>query len=740
MELNYFLSVLSRRKWLLLAVMLLTAATTYFVANSLPKKYKSSAVITTGIMDFKGIRVGEVNPFVQEFEIEGKFSNLTEYMKSRPSINILTKQLMLHDLLPDSTSAPFNKLDTAKLNIPTDAIQNYLGALKLNPDSIGIKEEDFANIATARALEKALGYDYDALFSKIDIKRVGKTDYVSIEYTSEDPRLSYFVTKKFTDEFLNFYYTKRDSVGSQSVEFYNDLTSEKKRILDTLNSKLNSYSKNQQVVAIEPQAQSIVSQLKELEGVRDEEKKKLASYEQEFTVYNEDYKGVQDVYEKSHSGNLKNRSELTQVDEEIKALIVKAKFNNNSNPSNNKAYSKKLAELENKRNSLSGEITDYITNTKDPRITRREDIYLKKKEYESKSKASSAALISLENRINELRRKLSKLVTNVAEINHYDQQIEIAKKEYESAVAGKSQADIIQRSSAPEAPMRIIDHPTPPTKPEKSKASLLAAFAGVGMGSMATFILFMLSYFDRSLSSSFQFNKLVGLPLMGSLRKLNARKTINFDYLFQTENSSKQEEHFKETLRKIRTEIESSNAKSFLFTSLKDQEGKSFIIAGLAYSFAMKQKKVLIIDTNFKNNTLTGMSVQPFEKYNSITDNGAQLNPNATRLSIDINLANATVVGNKGGQNSPSELLAGVDFKKKIRDLGKQYDYIFLEAACLSKYSDARELVDYVDKIIPIFDASTSLNQGEEEALAFYKSQGDKIMGSILNKVETKNI
>jgi polysaccharide biosynthesis transport protein len=85
MELNYFLSVLSRRKWLLLAVMLLTAATTYFAANQLPKKYKSSAVIATGILDFKGIRVGEVNPFVQEFEIEGKFSNLTEYMKSRPS-------------------------------------------------------------------------------------------------------------------------------------------------------------------------------------------------------------------------------------------------------------------------------------------------------------------------------------------------------------------------------------------------------------------------------------------------------------------------------------------------------------------------------------------------------------------------------------------------------------------------------------------------------------------------------
>jgi polysaccharide biosynthesis transport protein len=732
MELNYFLSVLSRRKWLILAVMLLTAATTYFAANRLPKKYKSSAVIATGILDFKGIRVGETNPFVQEFEIEGKFSNLTEYMKSRPSINILTKKLMLHDLLPDSSSAPFNKLDTTKLDIQTDAIQNYLDALKHNPDSVGIKEEDFANIATARALEKALGYDYDALFSKIDIKRVGKTDYVSIDYTSEDPRLSYFVTKNFTDEFLDFYYSKRDSLGNKSVNFYNNLTAEKKRILDSLNNRLNSYSKREQVVALEAQSQGIVAQLKELEASRDMVKKELVSAEQEYAIYDKSFDDYKKDYKTEYSQSIKNNNDLTIIEKEIKAL--------NESGVKSKDAAKKMDDLRGKRVLITQKIASTLANGEDPQQKRAVESWTKFKDAESKKNASAAALIEIENRISQLRANKSKLVNNNAEINYFVQQLEIAKKEYEDAVAGKNQADIIQRSSAPEAPMQIIDHATPPTKPEKSKAPLLAAFAGVGMGSMATFILFMLSYFDRTLSSGFQFNKLVGMPLMGTLRKLNPRKTINFDYLFQTENSSKQEEHFKETLRKIRTEIENSNAKSFLFTSLKEQEGKSFMIAGLAYSFAMKQKKVLIIDTNFKNNTLTGMSVQPFESHNSVTNNGAEMNPNATRLSIDINLANATVVGNKGGYNSPSELLAGVDFKKKIRDLGKQFDYIFLEAACLGKYSDARELVDYVDKIIPIFDASTTLNQNEEDALAFYKAQGDKVMGSILNKVETKHI
>jgi polysaccharide biosynthesis transport protein len=737
MELNYFLSVLSRRKWLLLAVMLLTAATTYFVANQLPKKYKSSAVITTGILDFKGIRVGEVNPFVQEFEIEGKFSNLTEYMKSRPSINILTKQLMLHDLLPDSSSAPFNKLDTTKLSISPDAIKNYLNVLKSNPDSIGIKEEDFANIATARALEKALGYDYDALFSKIDIKRVGKTDYVSIEYTSEDPRLSYFVAKQFTNEFLNFYYSKRDSMGNQSVVFYNDLTGDKKNALDSLSRSKNSYSKNNAIVALDQQSTLIVSQIKELEAQRDEENKKRAMNQEALRINESKYGNVATNYIQGYGKTVSGRNQLDEINSQIVLL------NNKWVETGRKdiAIQKKIESLKSKREAITNVEADIIvTNANDPRIQKQNELYFRKVEYETIKESSEKAIEVLNARISQLNSKLNKLVRNNADIEKMNQDIDIAKKEYEYAVEGQNRADIIQRSSAPEAPMRIIDHATPPTKAEKSKAPLLAAFAGVGMGSIATFILFMLSYFDRSLSSSFQFNKLVGMPLMGSLRKLNPRKTINFDYLFQTENSSKQEEHFKETLRKIRTEIEGSNAKSFLFTSLKEQEGKSFLIAGLAYSFAMKQKKVLIIDTNFKNNTLTGMSVQPFESHNSVTNNGAEMNPNATRLSIDINLSNATVVGNKGGYNSPSELLAGVDFKKKIRELGKQYDYIFLEAACLGKYSDARELIDYVDKIIPIFDASTSLNQGEEEALAFYKSQGDKMMGSILNKVETKNI
>ena len=132
------------------------------------------------------------------------------------------------------------------------------------------------------------------------------------------------------------------------------------------------------------------------------------------------------------------------------------------------------------------------------------------------------------------------------------------------------------------------------------------------------------------------------------------------------------------------------------------------------------------------------MAVKPFEN-NPVTSEVKVL-PSTTALGFTINMPTVDIIGNKGGHNSPSELLSGVDFKKKIEDLGQNYDYIFLEAAALGKYSDALELVDFVEKVIPIFDASTSLSGKDDNGLAFLKTLKDKVLGGVLNKADLNNL
>ncbi len=736
MELRYFFSVLSKRKWLLLSTMLLAAATTWFVVNMLPQKYKSTATIRTGITDFKGVRVGEQNPFVQEFEIENKFANLIEYMKSRPATTLLTQQLMIHDLKMDSVEKPFRQIDPEKTPITQAQIDNYLAQININPDSSTLTDSGLANLAAARALEKVYGYDYETISKKIEIKREGKSDYVEIAYVSEDPKLTYFVVKNYADAFLKFYYSSKDTTENKSVAFYNDFLRAKKDSLERLNNSIYHYSKSNGVVALLEQSQSIVSQIKEAEMELTEERKKFAGYIEATRIYENSQQHYADFIRNDYDKNIHNNDEVRSLTTEIGALL--AKYGETGAKDEN--LRKRIEELKGKRVNVSRRIALGKRDDQDPVVQKNQELYLRYIDSKSNKDASEQKIKVLETAIVKLRNEKAKLVNNNATLKKLTQQAEVAEEEYKSAVEKNTQANAIKQSSTEEYPMRIVDQPLPPTKPESAKAPLLAAFAGIGTGTIATIFLFLLTYLDRSLSTPFQYSKLVGLPLLGILSKLNSRKIINFDYLFEEEKPNKTRDYFKESLRKIRHDIEASGEKSFLFVSLKEQEGKSFLAAALAYTFSMKNKKVLIIDTNFKNNTLTGLSTA--QNTNSVTgeEETAQMTAKATRLSIDINLPNVTIVGNKGGHNSPSELLAGIDFKKKIKDLSKNYDYIFLEASCLNKYSDARELVDFVEKVIPIFDATTSVKQIDENGILFLKSLGDKVLGGVLNNVELKSI
>lgn len=736
MELRYFFFILSKRKWLLLSVIVAAAAATAFLVGRMPRIYKSSSVIETGLIDYKSVRaVGEANPFIQEFEIESKFANLTELMKGRPAINALTKKLILHDLRPTDSSATFRKLKLdEKSGVTQEQIDKYLDVLSRRPDSIGILESDKEHVYVARTLEKAMGYDYETVREKIDIKRVDKSQYMKIEYVAEKPELAYFVTKNFIDEFMNSFYLRKDTFENKAYKFYHHLVEEKKAILDNLNNQQVAYAKENGLVAPLEQAQGLVTQIKELETLYDTEKKKSAGYAHSKAVYDEAGGSYKKFLTGDYAENVNTNTEVKTIDDDIKKAIDKW-VDGGMKDENAK---RRIEELKDRKTLITKRIAFARRDKNDPVIEKQNEMFVKSMDAESELVASKQALISLDKRIKELYGQKKQLVGNNAVWNKLNRQIETADAEYKYAIDKQNQADVIQQSGVQEQPVKIIDPPIYPYQPESSKRAMMSAFAGVGAGTVATIFLFMLTYFDKSMSSVFQYDKQIGLPLLAALNRLSVKKWGDFDLFFNKSTGEKEAEYFKESLRKIRHDIETSGAKSFLFVSLKDQEGKSFVIASLAYSFALKNKKVLIIDTNFKNNTLSAISIKPVE--NSLGASETKAPVHSTGLGFTINIPTVDIIGNKGGSNSPSELLSGVDFKKKIADLGAKYDFIFLEAASINKYSDSLELEDFVDKIVPVFDATTSMTNKDEAGITYLKSLKNKVLGGILNKADLKNL
>ena len=196
----------------------------------------------------------------------------------------------------------------------------------------------------------------------------------------------------------------------------------------------------------------------------------------------------------------------------------------------------------------------------------------------------------------------------------------------------------------------------------------------------------------------------------------------------------------------MRSIIEATGKRSFLFVSPKPNEGKSFLIILLAYALSLNNKRVLIIDTNFRNNSLSNYKNTPFWTNTGDGVGGLVNNWIGTATEQDssnsdnYNLRNVDIIGNKGGNQSPSEVLAGKDFERVIRNYSTRYDYIFLEAASMNQYSDAMELMGFVDKVIAVFSAEATLTGTDRATLEFLRRIDTKFLGGVLNYVDLKNI
>jgi Mrp family chromosome partitioning ATPase len=248
---------------------------------------------------------------------------------------------------------------------------------------------------------------------------------------------------------------------------------------------------------------------------------------------------------------------------------------------------------------------------------------------------------------------------------------------------------------------------------------------------------------------------MVNLPLAGIINRIDSRN-FNIRTYFNQQNGSQETEMFKSLLRKFRHEIESLNAKVILFTSPRRRDGKTFVMFSLSYVLSLLDKRVLILDTNFKNNSLSqilgrgqsDLKVLDTKKHKLLVSaNGEKKveaeyeRENSYDLINPTKYKNIYIVGNSGGgSESPAEILSGRDFTHLVSLLADSFDYVLMEGAALNDYSDTKELVKYADKVVGVFSADTSIKQFDRESIQYFKSLGKKFGGCVLNRVETKDL
>ena len=739
MDIQYFFNIVKKRKWLIIFPMFITAFATFYFVDRQPEMYDAKASIPTGIVEFTGINVNENSPFIQKMQVEISFANLISFITTNKTTRFLSYELLIHDILANSTSndPPFKTINTKKLGYSQSDLEALARVLQGRIDTLNSALDEEAD-RIYRKVAKAYGYDVDFLKKeKFYVKRDGETDALEIKYVDKNPTACSFSVNQFC-KILKPYHQLAQSKGDLETYYeYDKLAKSRGKKLRSLEKELENYKSGKGILNISVQSEETLDQIGKLEGELEEANRKVNANR---TIIKNlgSYLNDNDRYKlEKKSGNILSSKAIVNLDARIKRLNDEYISSGQQDKSlKSQIELTKVARDQQIKRIAKSESKD------DPGTMDQDDEFLSKRvTAESELTLAQETIKSINNELNKLKGKKNAYINAEAYTKGLDDQIEIARKEYKSTLDRVNESKFKTISSS--FKLEPLDWADRPEEPIPNHKYLLAGFAGLVTGSLTTVLLLLLALFDLSLNTPNQFSKFTKLHLLGSLNKVKDNN-LDLKKLFASFSTNTNLETFKESLRKLRYVFEESNASAFLITSTKEGEGKTFLILTLAYALTLKNKKILLIDTNFKNNTLTRMSNKQIQENllhtRLIGENNLAGKFEAKKIKNMFNLENVDIIGNRGTNHSPSEFFTGRDFQNFISDLKNNYDYIFLEGPSLNKYSDTRELVRFVDKIVSVFSAESEIKDADKESIDYLLNTNDKYFGSILNKIDLKNM
>jgi uncharacterized protein involved in exopolysaccharide biosynthesis/Mrp family chromosome partitioning ATPase len=737
MDFAYLLRVLLKRKWIIIGATLLAAVIAYLFARDEKKLYRSYSQFSTGYTSSEEIRV---NPDSYNFmEADTKFNNVIVTASSPSVVSLLGYKLLLHDL---TSPRPFRRLSESDLQKPlvkSVDMEKATQVLETKWETMSLLTSYLPDEKKLLELLDLYKYDYNSLNRFLAIYRLQHTDYIEMDYESENPELSAFVVNQLFQEFIRYYKTIRSERSTESIDTLRSLVERKKTDLDTKNDALRKAG----LVDVGIESTSKFDLLRDLQTNLEGEKNRrtqltyslqsvnnrianLGSPSPAKTQGGDDPSLNNEILMLQHQRDQAYNDYLNsgQKDQDLLDKYNAAK----------QAYNDKVA-------SLQGPSSANVVASTGPTRSELED---KKSEIQVDLNAANANINSQQHTIDSIKSSVIATSSKSAEVESLMKDAELANKEYLDAKSRYN--DAMDQSSSAVNNFKQILLGQPAISPEPSKKLMIIAAAGFGACMLTVLVFVVLTYVDSSVKTPVIFEKTVGLRLISMINYMNLKNKKLSDLVAGTTDAADHHEKsrdnvFRELLRKLRFEIEHSGKKVFLFTSTRKGQGKTTLIQALSYSMSLSKKRILILDTNFCNNDLT---VQLGAKPNLEQLDGYKGEDNlidtVKNAASDIVPGSVYAIGCEGGDYTPSEVLPRENLLQHLATLTKMFDYVFLEGPPLNDFSDSRELAEHVDGIIAIFSAQHIIKQIDRESIGFFKGLNGKFCGAVLNMVDLENV
>ena len=198
-----------------------------------------------------------------------------------------------------------------------------------------------------------------------------------------------------------------------------------------------------------------------------------------------------------------------------------------------------------------------------------------------------------------------------------------------------------------------------------------------------------------------------------------------------------------EIFRTLRTNIQFMNTKgklkTILVTSTLPGEGKSWVSANLAVTFAQAGKKVVIIDADMRKGrqyTIFGVSPRPgLSNYLSGVLDGEEINEDLSNYIQETEVENLYVISAGNIPPNPSELLIAPQMVSLLDQLKEMCDIVIIDGTPSQLVTDSLILTRLVDSTIIVTAQKHTRKEDLKRVITNIQNVGGKIAGVVVNKV-----
>ena len=280
--------------------------------------------------------------------------------------------------------------------------------------------------------------------------------------------------------------------------------------------------------------------------------------------------------------------------------------------------------------------------------------------------------------------------------------------------------------------VRIVDWAEAPVVPifPRPGRTMMIAVAGSGMFALA--VVFALEIFNTRIKSPADVKHHLRLRVVGVVPQVKS-KTGDASPLLGFGAPARFAELFQGVRTALMSTPELAAGRTLLVTSSEPAEGKTVSAANIAVSLARLRQRVVLIDADLRHPRLHEMfGVEQGPGLADVLSSGQTAGVDFRRTKV----SGLWLMPAGSASHSPANLLGSARFGKLIENLRKQFDWVVLDSPPVLVVTDPCLIARAVSGVVLVVDSGRTSRQMVTATIERLDSVGAPLIGAMLNRVE----